>query len=1161
MKKLFTIFIGLLIFAFCGFCNHSYKTIFAEDFMSSCDGGKHPAQWSIERNSFLEESAIRLNNGAIDLLSAGNKYLPIIPSIKNGEVKLSSFVNFSAIRNFKFGLCFRYDAQKQLGQAIMLSKDKSKKGIDVVYGKFYDNKFSAIETKTLPLKNDTFAKAFNISMRFDGNLASVEIGGKKCEFNVEEGVGKVALLREHFYDTLKISSFEISSPDKIEGQEKSFTIPMPNTLTQYPIFCDVKTVDYGDCIKAYLTFRGGVPEYEVGEGNYHAMRIDILTRPFLKILPQGEMKKLTLYNDRIILTPPKLAPKYFYDVLYKKFDWPLTLSTTFIKPETDFNLAIGFDDYRNTVMLNFAQTPSETVFDRVGEVLYSGLGLTEGKIKVNFVSQKDKEVIKRVPKTDKRYDEVVNFLEKNHFFESGEIVKFSVELIGLKNIPSDFKVVLEDAYFRPIKELKFEKKCSFKKIGLNKFQKVVLNIETLEKLEAGVYHLRFSSVDKSVAPISDYCAFEVFSAQKDVPAPPIISGMPFLYNSRTETRGLLTDGFDPWLSEKSDEAHYIACTNFMPTVERKFKVSDTVKALGRTYFMWLGDRNCKKWKISENRDIIKNADFLNICKELSHTSLLWRREYKGRILRGFIDFCKTLNDSKIDIASLEKLYEGGKTVDVDTLGYVAKNYWWRWVEYANKDALKITQDALADLRVENPKVKFAQYGPAHIYTAFLKGHEFIWYLKNKYITPKENAWWQFEDYPAACGYGLEHGMYFFTSCLMAMPDVCVYPEIYTGGGLGGCPDGAVFYAHPPYGIRNIDENAPLRLSRRVYEYALASAYFDGTKFNYWNKYGFQACNFTRPWFEALLTSWKDILENKPKRPVKTIAFISSEGSIFANDLSVGWWSSNRLDVRCYAAECVPLIYEFSRYAGVPAGFLCFDKNILALSENDVDTIVLPPLNGMSAEVKKHIRKLHSKGVNLIASVNVEGLEDIFGVKDTGVKKRITLLKNSDGQAEYSVGEQAEGSYALDGAKVLIDAEIPVLTIKRNASASAVFFNVYPQLVNTDRLHLRPDYGRMGTSELVKKAVVKLIKDMSGKEISSDSGKIIAYKSENNETVVIVSNHDECKEISPTIFVKKSDSISKLLNKKDNFTVLENSDSHLKIRVRLGVGKTELLRFK
>lgn len=404
-----------------------------------------------------------------------------------------------------------------------------------------------------------------------------------------------------------------------------------------------------------------------------------------------------------------------------------------------------------------------------------------------------------------------------------------------------------------------------------------------------------------------------------------------------------------------------------------------------------------------------------------------------------------------------------------------------------------------------------------------------------------------------------------TSSLMTMPGSRIYPEIYTGGRLKqGCPDGAVFYAHPPFGI-SWNERSEKTLMRQIANFAFASGHLMADGFHFWDQYGFQACRFTRRWFEAILKIWPYVLEHPAVRPVRCAAYVSSDASRrAAKGVMIELIKSSFVDTRKTATEDVPYIYECAAKAGVCAGFQLFDENIGNLTSEQVDTLVLPPLRGMSKKVLKKIRSLHNAGVNLVGNENVDGLEDLFGVKDTRKMKNITKVTPPGdfcaGMSEYCDDPRCRGSYIAEGAQVLLDAEIPVLTIKHNAKAAAAFFNVPPHLVREDRLRQKVGYGRTGISFLMEKATGELMRNLSQTGISVSDGRLIACHTKDGSVLVIVANPDDEHELSVRITIGKRSGLTGNPQVNREIVLLAETRSERLYRVLLPKGDLLMMLF-
>ena len=1089
--------------------------IFHEAFDTETNG--LPGGWRVECNSNLAEvPAICLGENCLDLLSAGNKFLPIIPEVQDFHVKTRLSFNYACAEcggegTFGVTLAFRYDAKYRRGQSLRLRQLEPGHFV-FQYGYVRRNVFTAQQEIPFEMDDALLNQPFDLEIAAKGTQLSATAFGFTANFSVQEGRGALAFSRMHFFDVLKILEWDVFTDDQLQAlSEKSFTIPMPDEPTYYPIFCDVKLQDFGNCYEADLTFSGGVKYTPHGEGNYRSLRTDLLTRPYLAVIEKDSFTRHTLFRRCIVLVPEGLPNNFFYGVLNEKVEWPFHRRVRFAKPEADFDLALGFEKYVHAQNAELAQSPSETIFDAEGRVLYSGRGIIDASPKVDFLSQPEKEFAKFLPKDDPRHQEALDFLKYNHFFMEGEVPCFVIKVIGKDAVGCNFELTLEDVLLRTLRTLSFKAHSESIEVGVRTVPVQSLEVEPLEGLQCGVWHLRLRTKD-CYCDVEDYCAFEIMSKQENALPAPLLSGLPWLYNSRTETRGLVTDGFDPWKGKSVNATHYLAAANFLPPAARKYNVIPTVHAYQRQYFLWLGTRCLDKPLMADNMDLLNQADYVYMSDELNQMSLLWLRTYRTFVLEKLIKFGKTLNDADFPLQKLQEELDKGEHIDLDSFRYLALNHWSAWLDYINEARALQKRNLLKKLRQENPKLYFAQYGPAHIYAGCLKGPEFIRLLQNAKSTNDIDGYWQYEDYPYSCNYGLEKGSYFLASALLALPGSRIYPEIYMGGGRGGCGDGAVYYGYPPFGQRPI--SYPEQMSHYVFEFCYATAHKDAKGMHYWEKCGFQACGFSRRWNEALLKAWRLPAEHKPEAPVWNVAFVSSANSLRAAQMEtqflVEYPQYGIVDVRNTASEVVPYLAQTARKKGLPPGFQIFEECLQTLTAKDVSLLVLPPLKGMAQDSLDKIRQLHSEGVSLIACEDVSGLEDLFGVRNTGKRRNPTLLHGTDafmpGEEEICDDERCAGRYEAVDAKVLISAEIPVLTLKRNASASAAFFNVAPNLVREDALIERMTYSKEGISEFMAKAVALLMCQLAPAPVKSDCGRIVACRTCKDEILLMAYNH-------------------------------------------------------
>ena len=620
-----------------------------------CRHGDLPCGWLVERNSDLTASGIRRGDHCIELLAAGNKFIPVIPDMRDCTVECKVAINYSMARGFGFILCFRYDAHLRKGEAIRILCSEETSKLTIENGRMLANRFEPAAKREFASPGPKLLDApFVLRLDLSGKRVRVSLAGCEADFPAKtQAAGKIALSRLHFFDVMKILSFSIRSDERVTARSRrSFTVPIAPQATMYPLYCDISLLEFGDCMEARLAFRGGVTETEPGEGDYHVARADLFDRPFLKVITAQETEEYVVYNREFVNVVPHLVPDYFYKVLHKRAPWPLKRTVRFMKPTGAFDLAVGFESYCQSTMRNFAQAPAETQFSLQGDLLAVGVGISSGKVVTSFQSNTSRGIAARLPKSDPRLKEAKTFLAANHFFLEGETARFTIAIHG-KSIPLSYGVALEDACFRPVRSLSFSQAAQEGRIGIMPAEKTLLEVEPLGGLAPGLYHLRVKSDDPSSAPLEEYCAFEVMAKEAGSPPPPILSGLPYLYNSRTETRGLLTDGFDVWQGESMDEPHYLACANFLPQAARQFQIGPTVHAYGREYFCWLGTRCLDHHLVKDNTDLLPQADYANCFDELCQRNMTWRAAYMGWILETFIGFARQTGDPAYDIPALE----------------------------------------------------------------------------------------------------------------------------------------------------------------------------------------------------------------------------------------------------------------------------------------------------------------------------------------------------------------------------------------------------------------------------------------------------------------------------------------------------------------------------
>ena len=442
------------------------------------------------------------------------------------------------------------------------------------------------------------------------------------------------------------------------------------------------------------------------------------------------------------------------------------------------------------------------------------------------------------------------------------------------------------------------------------------------------------------------------------------------------------------------------------------------------------------------------------------------------------------------------------------------------------------------------------------------------FAMNADVAKHYKGFFQFEDYPFACNYGLARGVFSLAACKKVFPTTNIYPEIYTIGHMG-CPDCAVSSAFPPFGV--FMHNPPIRIKRRIFEYAFATGWHDEDGFHFWRDYGFQACNFDVERYGVLLSSWPVVRDHPPVKPLKATAFISSseccrKSKSIAGPLEFEDW--------CYQAgvfktseECIAFAYETARESGLQAGFQSSLESLNKLNADDIDLLVLPSLAGATDEDLNNIRKLHKEGVNLLGFEDVTGLEDLFGVEEVE-KVRVHNLRAVKGNQafcdrltsfeEYTDHFACEGKYKAKTASVLIDAEIPILLTQTTATGKTALFNVPPTVVRRDQFVQRISYGRQSVSKLINSATAAVIADLSDAAVKTTAGELIAFEAEGGESVVILENISTDTAISPRVRIRKRNRNEHIQSCDALYQVLAENDSEISLCLKLEAELTAVI---
>lgn len=1120
MKKrcfLWMISVGILLsFSSCqsGNCNPDegqdgqLHAVFTADF-SVGKGNETPVNWKVERHSQHVGSTV--GPSYFRLLSPGNRYLPLLPKMTTYKIDLE--LDRTAIYGKNSNilrLFYRYDDEDQHGEFIEIIIKKND-GISVLKGIFDGNKFSVREEI---LSGVLSGNEVNLTVRTDQERTSITINGQdSTSFGTYYSTPSTVAL-EHGgarMQEVRLQKFNVYTTESIKESgilpETKIVFPKGIHMMDIPITYTVSAFQRGDLSVIRATLSGSVIEQEKSTWfTYHERKTDYLTRPYIKIMG----RRFNLSDTTLVMSAHQ--PEYFYQILYEKPDWPLKCE--FILEEQlpeQFLITLGYDHYCSETAQHAAGGPAEVIVDMPsGRILHQGKalgGYQENQFDIQIESSPEKRIISLLPGDDPRHEFAVNFARHNHYFMESEPCRFIVNLFSreARNIHIEYQI--ENAFFEPLLEAQM--------VTLSETGAVPILPGIMQQsfavdagpMENGVYHLRVKIFRGKKVITEDYRAFEVISREENAPSPPLASGLPYLYSAPNEIMNLDNDYFDPWLGANGlNVSHYISCSTFYPGVAKENRIWNTLEVYNRDWWIWAQKRTAEHPGIDANKELIAHANYVSLGNEYDGQLFyypdypFWNHQYRGEFLEQLIHFTQRLHLDKNSFIHPERL-EREKQLSSEGMKELVENHWVEWLDFyskACKEYLQVERKLLKDL---NPAIRKSQYGPFAIYAGCYK---MGWCLNYRGLNPKfqpeevMDGFFQFEDYPVACGYNIGRGPLTLASIKLVAPELKIYPEFYTRS-LQGCPDGAVYRAHPPYGIF---PNVPGIIRKRIFEYVYGAVWHNEQGFDYWSDYGFHTRNWSQGQFEILINTWKTVRDHKPEKPLRSTAYVYSEECCRQH-------STLYPEIINTAEEDVAFAWEMSRYNGHAGGFIASMSSLWKLSGEDMDCLVLPPLSGATKSELSEVRRLHSEGVALIGFEDVTGLEDLFGVKRLSRQVPVRHIKVNTTLADNPMAGLSELSetpshsacvarYAANGASVLLEGEAPVLLKYKNTA----MFNIPPTLVRRS-INSLTGYGSESISPLINGAMTLITNKLGNPAVTATKGRVLAFSDSKSNSVIIV----------------------------------------------------------
>ncbi len=1036
----------------------------------------------VEITSQYAHKHVRVEDNKFYIASHGNKYLFKTPALKNSEVDVDFVFSYSEV-NSSMGLYYLFRYNKELREGLTVGFSSSKdRTVSIYLGYKKINDVFTIDRKTFTdceyVKDDI---EYKFHAEVVDNKIRVSVFGQSVDFDIPEEysrAGYCGIEMSSLIGETRICRAELGSNDDIEKRvvfrKKTVEIPKINGGS-INFTLSYNLVKVGEQTVLNATLGGGpndrpakAEKYPRGNGQWECERVR-LTTPVIRLYKKG--KKLpaqtqNMYNGLLYTWDPDARNPELFEKYYNFVQFPLEAQVVLqgeFNPE-EYEISFGYQRLEVAGYWQQADNDIEFIYDfKSGKLLSQGKKRGIDNIIVN--SPKNKKAVKNLEKTVYDYKTVRKHLEDNHYFAEDEKIQFTITPV--LNYPLDqvkLKVTLEDVFFDKIKPLRVSVKDGKYVVRHN-------------PMKCGVYHIFAEAYIGDRLICSNRVAFEVYDETGKKSAP-IESGLPFLYSMPNENKYLERDQFDMWNPMPSNNLeHYYHCSYFTGDVGVKRRIWEMNKKFGRKWFTWNSDhRTLSKEEHLALHDIIhEHSDYSYIRAKDEYYNLRHGWVSRSIYTPGMIEQLQRFLDMYPDArGTISKDAKTVRDISNEQLNHVLKT--------RGNELLKFGIDYyLEDFRQQNKEFKKtnknwgrAAYGPLHIYTTALVGFNSVKYQgfppTDEIGSTVFTGWAQLEDYPYSCAYHTFRGAYAVKDSLLHAPSLTFYPEQYSVS-YGGCADGAVSYAAPPFGKGN-STMLPYFEATHAFEYAFNTPHLSKDGFKYWSKRGFMQRGFMREYVEGFIKGWSQIVKHTPAKPTRTFAVLSytpDEEERFAT--KAGTFNISEKGV-AYIDEC-------SRYAGVPEGFSVSVDTIMNLTSEMCDMLVLPTLRGLDKKVIDKIRELHSEGVSLVAISDISGFEEIFGVKSS--KKTVTVNKFIyNGEEELVAPCEVDFIYDTKDADVLLYAvstegeKYPVVTKKDNAvliTAPVLQLGTY----TFPSLHSQ---AKQSISRLLRKSVCEALVDIT-----------------------------------------------------------------------------------
>lgn len=1045
---------------------------FIADFKSH-DDKKQPYSFYSEKNSHLKHSYGYVENGEYIINCTGGRNFVLTPNLKSFILNEECCIIKPMLNRFSWGFYFGYDHGTRTGSLVLMDYNKYSK--EFVISLFDVNVNAKREIERFTYNNVVFEedKYFPVILDVSEEYCKIDVNGIEAAFNYKSKPGMIALTKEEGGAGFKIKTLSISSNDEIKAEKlysRSFELTR-NEGNDYPYTVDLNISRYENGVKEIdFKLHGGVAfTVKLGpEIKLWSSAKDWLKNPYIRFIGDCDARKMYLrsgkltFVDDVNVNSVKISEVNNADPTPKK-ESPFTKKYLLQDFDSFEYFVFGYDIFHRG-SADFECDEAECIYGKDGKLVYYGEKL-ENRCIVKVRSEKF-EIEALIRKSEfVRMDDAIEHVRGNHYFTVNETPKFTITVMS--DEPSELikvKARLTDVFFKEIHalDLKLVSEC------VNCFGKNERTFEAeTEKLPQNVYHVVIECVCGEKCIAEHASAFDVIDTESNI-TPTESAGLPFIYVGDAHTSQPY-----PW-SVKPDHNinHYVGTILAGPRQAEEIKMWELNKIYGKKQLVWFTQRTAGLETYKDHIDCVKNADYIYyLYPGIEESSNYYRYDhfhkslFQAKKMRVFYNEFSALHP-EYALGELPVEYEGRYDIGFD--GYAKlEPIFDEWVDFVNPKIDKLFDEQWAEVLRVNPNVKRYSYGPFNAYATRAVGGEVLKYFGHpESVIAKRFDFVQYEDYTFCCNYPLAYSTWGMTTSRLLAPGLKIGPELYDSFE-PGCPDGHVAFPAPPF---SESYAPPYQTTSQYYGYAYNSVYHSKDGFKYWDDKMLQVfaayCYEPKKRFNELLKSWKKYIDNQPASPKKTVCYLYKTSNK-DNEFELEHEGTFRTVMQNKCAIAMTYLYTRLSELGIPAGFPT--DSIEALTENDIDVLVIPSTYALADSEIAKVKELYNKGVKLIATGDVTGLEDIFGVKKH--KRSVSVSRLYMGRkSENILPFEAEFLYDANGAQAILtegEKATPVLL----KTDKTLLINCSLGIVGAENFtYIHTAGGRENVSDLIKEAV-------------------------------------------------------------------------------------------